>query len=358
MIWDSQQRKRSDMPYTVRKQKCKKSDGGSGSYVLSYTDKKGKKHRNCHSSRKGAKGQIAAIEAEGVQYETLIRSLIRKIIKESVLGLHGAGMSSKDLESRLGYGGIDLNKSGPVTDEEADAIAKKVAEEKPERIYAYSRGAAALSKAATDDDMPGLPPITYVAPAALRGWTDAPVPGVPGGSVTIIGDKDDKVPIKQACKIAQQAGTPLYVYPGKSHVSILYTHGEVGGDSFEIDPAQCAADSELPDWGSGGTGSKEDVEKQQKLAKNYSKGKKPKAEGRNTKMKLQLSELRRIIRSVIKESMHEEMDEQDLEEDEFTYAIAKAAAKGEKEVDIDGEKFPVKMSKEKAKDIVGKKQQK
>jgi hypothetical protein len=134
------------MPYTIRKRKCKKSAGGSGSYVLSYTDKKGKKHNNCHSSRKGAQGQIAAIEAEGIQHEE-----------------------------------------------------------------------------------------------------------------------------------------------------------------------------------------------------------------QNT-MKLKLSELRRIIRSVIQESIHEEVDEQDLKEDEFTYAIAKAAIKGEKEVDIDGEKFPVKMSKEKAKDIVGKQQ--
>ncbi|NBP01478.1 MAG: hypothetical protein EBU90_15330 [Proteobacteria bacterium] len=54
------------MPYTIRKQKCKQSDGDSGTYVLSYTDKKGKKHRNCHTSKKKARGQIAAIEAESV----------------------------------------------------------------------------------------------------------------------------------------------------------------------------------------------------------------------------------------------------------------------------------------------------
>ena len=50
------------MPYTVRKKKCKQSDGDSGSYVLSYTDKKGKKHTACHTSKKRAQGQIAAIE--------------------------------------------------------------------------------------------------------------------------------------------------------------------------------------------------------------------------------------------------------------------------------------------------------
>jgi hypothetical protein len=69
------------MPYTIRKQKCKQSDGDSGSYVLSYTDKSGKKHRNCHTSRKKAKGQIAAIEAEGVDR---LRELVREIVVEAI----------------------------------------------------------------------------------------------------------------------------------------------------------------------------------------------------------------------------------------------------------------------------------
>lgn len=68
-----------NMPYTIRKQKCKQSDGDAGSYVLSYTDKGGKKHRNCHTSRKKAKGQIAAIEAEGVERDGL-REFIREIV--------------------------------------------------------------------------------------------------------------------------------------------------------------------------------------------------------------------------------------------------------------------------------------
>lgn len=63
-------------------------------------------------------------------------------------------------------------------------------------------------------------------------------------------------------------------------------------------------------------------------------------------MKIRLSELRRIIRETIEES--------DVNQSEFTYAIAKAAEKGQKSVDIDGEKFPVKMSKDKAKQITKK----
>jgi len=55
------------MPYSIRKAKCKQTDGDRGSYVMSYTDEKGKRHRNCHTSRKKARGQISAIEMpEGI----------------------------------------------------------------------------------------------------------------------------------------------------------------------------------------------------------------------------------------------------------------------------------------------------
>lgn len=78
------------MPYTIRKQDCKQSDGDRGTYVLSYTDNKGKKHRNCHTSKKKAKGQIAAIEAEGVEEVTEGKTMkiklseLRKIIREAI----------------------------------------------------------------------------------------------------------------------------------------------------------------------------------------------------------------------------------------------------------------------------------
>ena len=54
------------MPYTIDKKKCKQSDGDSGTHVLSYTDGKGKDHDNCHTSKKGAQGQIAAIEGDNL----------------------------------------------------------------------------------------------------------------------------------------------------------------------------------------------------------------------------------------------------------------------------------------------------
>ena len=74
------------MPYTKRKQKCKQADGDRGQYVLSYTDKKGKKHRICHTSKKNMQGQIAAIEAEADERDgqpmVISETRLREIILE------------------------------------------------------------------------------------------------------------------------------------------------------------------------------------------------------------------------------------------------------------------------------------
>ena len=75
------------MPYTIRKQKCKQSDGDAGTYVLSYTTKKGKKVRNCHTSKKKAQGQIAAIEgppmnsADYIEGEELMEAVLKKLLE-------------------------------------------------------------------------------------------------------------------------------------------------------------------------------------------------------------------------------------------------------------------------------------
>jgi len=75
------------VPYTIRKQKCKQTDGDAGTYVLSYTTKKGKKVRNCHTSKKKAQGQIAAIEgppmnsADYVEGEELMEAVLKKLLE-------------------------------------------------------------------------------------------------------------------------------------------------------------------------------------------------------------------------------------------------------------------------------------
>ena len=147
------------------------------------------------------------------------------------MGIHGAGMTAGDLEARLGFCGVEINQDGPITDEEADLIAKKIAAKLPERIYAYSRGSAALNKAFLDDDMPAsVPPVTYIAPAALRSrWGTPPIPKLPAGSITIVGDSDRNI-------------------PDKHHTSILYTGGSTQG-ATKLDPGKCLADKEMPDWG-------------------------------------------------------------------------------------------------------------
>jgi len=67
------------MPYSIRKRSCRQSSGKKGKYTLSYTDKKGKKHSNCHTSRKRAQGQIAAIEGPR---ESIIRMTVREMLRD------------------------------------------------------------------------------------------------------------------------------------------------------------------------------------------------------------------------------------------------------------------------------------
>lgn len=89
------------MPYTIRKQDCKQSDGTPGSYVLSYTDKKGKKHRACHTSKKKAKGQIAAIEMEGIEESVNMKTTVqelRQLIREYIGSAMALRYEEKELE--------------------------------------------------------------------------------------------------------------------------------------------------------------------------------------------------------------------------------------------------------------------
>ena len=122
------------MPYTIRKQKCKQSDGDAGSYVLSYTDKSGKKHSNCHTSKKKAQGQIAAIEGqweadetgaeEEVMTERLLREWIRGVlIQEREDRVSVGDVAQKRIAAYLVDQGLEasINKSGS---QSADVVGK------------------------------------------------------------------------------------------------------------------------------------------------------------------------------------------------------------------------------------------
>jgi hypothetical protein len=95
------------MPYNKRKQKCTQSDGDKGNYVLSYTDKKGKKHSACHTSKKNMQGQIAAIEAEADESEGEALEEIRAFIREALV-LDAGAVGSATLEGVDGLKDIDI----------------------------------------------------------------------------------------------------------------------------------------------------------------------------------------------------------------------------------------------------------
>ena len=100
------------MPYTVRKQKCKRSDGKSGNYVLKYKPKKPTKKKKdsegfvkagCHPSKKSANAQRAAIEGgprESLEINSNIldETALREMIREQILSAHKAALKMKTLK--------------------------------------------------------------------------------------------------------------------------------------------------------------------------------------------------------------------------------------------------------------------
>ena len=69
-----------------------------------------------------------------------------------------------------------------------------------------------------------------------------------------------------------------------------------------------------------------------------------------------MKNLEKILDESLEDLLKEALDETDLEESEFTYKIAQAALDGKKTITLGGKEHPVKMSKEKAEKIVGKKE--
>lgn len=111
------------MPYKIKKRSCTQSDGDKGSYVLSYTSDKGKKYNNCHTSKKKAQGQIAAIEAESVNMDL-------KEAKEVKLGNYAIKWSGSQLMFYVNgklQKAVDVNPNS-FTDNDFKATVKKLAQ--------------------------------------------------------------------------------------------------------------------------------------------------------------------------------------------------------------------------------------
>jgi len=196
-----------------------------------------------------------------------------RLIAENI-GIHGAGMNKFDLMRTMGMAGPALHREGPVEMDEvikvARAINEAMADPDQDNIVAYSRGAAVLAEAFRMRMIKDVPRVTLLAPAIYRGWSTAPPPQLAPGSFVMIGEGDDKVSVKQACRVGIESGIPVYVVPGVSHTGILYTRAVPTEDSYKIDAAGYISDKLTPDWGRAPKASQQQMRDQVKMSKKYS----------------------------------------------------------------------------------------
>ena len=192
-----------------------------------------------------------------------LRQYIRQLIREETHAFHGYKFGP----DKVGLPGPEFDDADTVTDEDVEDAAKWLEDNDPTELVAFSRGSAVLHQMMSDKPGVKVPSVTYVSPAALRKWTKAPVPPVPGGSKVVHSMGDNIVPLKQGCQIAAQSGAEMVVVPGmgdgKDHIKALKYKG---GGGTGVDAAACANDPELPDWGESGNASDEELEAQIKRA--------------------------------------------------------------------------------------------
>jgi len=166
-------------------------------------------------------------------------------------GVTGMAQSPEQFRQRVGSPGLNQSLGGKIKPDEVQKLSQRIDQIQPDEIIAYSRGAP-LYNSAVQAGMKWRPSsITYMAPSSYRNWANAAVPKAGSGKVTT-GDKDSVVPMKQAAKNAVDAGVPMYVLPGFSHVGIMYSQGDVTPGGFEVDPEGIVNDPEMPDWGRSG----------------------------------------------------------------------------------------------------------
>ena len=215
-----------------------------------------------------------------------LRTYIRLLLNEEVHAFHGYKFGP----DRMGLRGPQFSDEDKVTDEDIESAIDWLESEDPDELVAFSRGAAVLDQMVFDE--PGtideLPPVTYVSPAALRKWTNAPVPKLPAGSRVVHSDGDNIVPLKHACAVADNAGAELGIAKGKGdgkdHVRAL---SKRNNPDYMLDPRKCL-DSDLPDWGADGDSSEEELDTQMKISR---------------ELGLKEEDIRGFVRNVLSESV-------------------------------------------------------
>jgi hypothetical protein len=75
------------MSYNIKEKDCEQSDGDDGDWILSYTDKKRKNRKNCHTKIQNVLSQISSMEGifpESNNTLKLTRSQLKNLIKEEM----------------------------------------------------------------------------------------------------------------------------------------------------------------------------------------------------------------------------------------------------------------------------------
>tara|TARA_R100001163_G_C5045998_1_gene183298 strand:- start:270 stop:848 length:579 start_codon:yes stop_codon:yes gene_type:complete len=93
----------------------------------------------------------------------------------------------------------------------------------PDHLIAYSRGGAVALAALMYAQH--QPKVTFVAPAWKRGWVNGIENPTFTNGVIIHGTEDEFVPLWHSAELSLKTGMPLYVFPGRKHVSILKDKG-------------------------------------------------------------------------------------------------------------------------------------
>jgi len=178
----------------------------------------------------------------------------RRVVARAV-AFHGWKMSPE----KMRMPGPQFTDRKPIPPEDVEEAIDYLEEVRPGVLVAYSRGGAVAMLALQEAGV--RPKVLWVAPAWRRGWARGKPPA--GNGVILHGDRDDSVPLQHSCELSKATGNPLRVVPDRSHVSILKdkTNPNAGIPVPREKVQECI--ETLPDWGTSGKGSREDVELQQ-----------------------------------------------------------------------------------------------
>lgn len=200
---------------------------------------------------------LRSILGDGVRIASRVAH--RHLTANGVSGFHGWGMTPEAMR----LDGPQFTDQKPIPAEDVVEAADYLKEVRPGLLVAYSRGGAVAMLAIRESGV--RPKVIWVAPAWRRGWARVEPPSVNG--VILHGDMDNAVPLQHSCELAERTGLPLRVIPGRNHVNILNNKtNPSAGIAVPADKVRECAQT-LPDWGTSGRGSADDVARQEEFAR-------------------------------------------------------------------------------------------